>query len=111
MRIETLDVRSIFDRALDIASEAERTAYLDEACAAAPEIRHKVDALLNAYANAGSFLEEPAIDRDQTGVFCPVTESAGSQIGPYKLLEQIGEGGWAWCSWPSRPGRCSAAWR
>jgi hypothetical protein len=27
-------------------------------------------------------------------------ERPGTEIGPYKLLEQIGEGAWAWYSWP-----------
>jgi eukaryotic-like serine/threonine-protein kinase len=92
MSTELLNVRSIFDRALDIASPADRTAYLDEVCAAAPEMRRKVEALLNAYANAGSFLEHPAPAPDVTSEL-PIREGRGSVIGPYKLLEQIGEGG------------------
>src|SRR4030095_13675626 len=40
----------------------------------------------------GSFLEVPAPEICPT-VNHPPTESAGTQIGPYKLLQQIGEGG------------------
>ena len=43
-------------------------------------------ALLEAEAKLGTFLESPA---RATGV----DESPGTTIGPYKLLEQIGEGG------------------
>ncbi|HEV2971097.1 MAG TPA: tetratricopeptide repeat protein [Pirellulales bacterium] len=95
MSAESLNVRSIFGRALDIPSEAERTAYLDEVCAAAPEIRHKVDALLNAYASAGSFLESPLIAAPSPEVTSdfPLHEGPSSQIGPYKLLQKLGEGG------------------
>ena len=42
----TLGVKAVFDRALEIEAAAERQAYLDEACAAAPELRHQVEALL-----------------------------------------------------------------
>jgi eukaryotic-like serine/threonine-protein kinase len=93
MPIESHNVRSIFDHALDLTSEADRRVYLDEVCATSSETRQKVEALLKAYAEAGNFLQEPAIERPQTEAFHPTIESAGTQIGPYKLLEQIGEGG------------------
>lgn len=54
---ESLNVRSIFDRALEITSDAERAAYLDEVCARAPELQQQVDALLTAYVVAGSVLD------------------------------------------------------
>lgn len=53
-------VKTVFDRALEIESPADRAAYLDAACAGAPDVRHKVEELLRAYAEAGSFLEPPA---------------------------------------------------
>ena len=53
-------VKAVFDRALEIDSPAERAAYLDEACADAPDLRLKVEALLQAYVDAGSFLELPS---------------------------------------------------
>jgi signal transduction histidine kinase/tRNA A-37 threonylcarbamoyl transferase component Bud32 len=90
------NVRSIFDRALEIGSDAGRRVFLDEACAGAPAVRQQVEALLAAHAAAGSFLEAPpsAVIRD-TGpaVDQPPFELPGTQIGPYKLLQQIGEGG------------------
>ncbi len=107
-------VRAVFDRALDIESAAERHAYLDAVCAAAPALRQKVAALLKAYEDAGSFLERPAPDldagadaqpgrrasQDGTGPFLGqasrlrfVSEAPGRVIGPYKLLQEIGEGG------------------
>ena len=93
MPVEPLSVRSIFDQALDIASDADRNAYLDEACADRPEVRHKVAALLSAYANAGSFLDAPPIDSALTSAMSSDDEQIGAKIGPYKLLQQIGEGG------------------
>src|SRR5262245_38190579 len=50
-------VKSLFDRALEIDSPADRQAYLDAACAGDPDLRQKVDDLLQAYADAGGFLE------------------------------------------------------
>src|SRR5262245_34976547 len=51
-------VKAVFVQALEIASPAERTAFLDQACALEPELRRKVVALLKAYEDAGSFLAE-----------------------------------------------------
>ncbi len=48
--------------------------------------------MLAAQAQAGSFLEQPALSLNVT-FDGPITEGPGSIIGPYKLLEQIGEGG------------------
>ena len=48
--------------------------------------------MLAAQANAGSFLELPIEDMDAT-IDEPLTEGPGTRIGPYKLPQQIGEGG------------------
>jgi serine/threonine protein kinase len=48
--------------------------------------------LLSAF-DAGDFLEANPAEVLDTAAFGEVTERAGSSIGPYKLLEQIGEGG------------------
>ena len=54
-------VKAIFDLALELAPGSQRQAYLDEACAEAPEFRQKVESLLQAYKEAGSFLEKPPV--------------------------------------------------
>src|SRR5262249_21986881 len=61
--------------------------------AGVPELRQKIEALLRAYEQAGSFLESPASPPVATIDEPPPTEGPGTIIGPYKLLEQIGEGG------------------
>ncbi|MFO0915119.1 MAG: serine/threonine-protein kinase [Pirellulales bacterium] len=83
---------SIFYDALQLADAAARDEYLSAACGADVKLRQRVEALLSAYA-VGDFLEVPAPELGATQAFAPINESAGDMIGPYKLLEQIGEGG------------------
>lgn len=85
--------KSIFDQAVEIESDAERLAFLDRICAGQPEMRLKVDALLAAYGNVGDFLERPVIDLSATSAASSGGNQVGETIGPYKLLQQIGEGG------------------
>jgi serine/threonine protein kinase/WD40 repeat protein len=93
---------TIFLAAIEIDSTEERTAYIVQACGGDAELRANVEKLVRAHFRAGSFLEQPALDRGFTspealppnaseGV--PLAEGAGGRIGPYKLLQQIGEGG------------------
>jgi serine/threonine-protein kinase len=72
---------------------AEREAYLAEACAGDDDLRREAQELLDAHVAAGSFLEPPPPDLDATRELPQVSERPGTVIGPYKLLEQIGEGG------------------
>jgi tetratricopeptide (TPR) repeat protein len=97
MAQQPVGVKAVFDRALEIAAGAERAAFLDQACAGQPELRRKVEALLEAYAAAGSFLERPILDpveRDQVSApgslgadLTERAEGAGTHIGPDKVLE------------------------
>src|SRR5438067_2498268 len=91
--------RDIFIAALQKEDPAQRQAYLDGACARRPELRRQVEHLLRLHEGAGSFLEKPAAESATTRPFRDADEQAsspeapGAIIGPYKLLEQIGEGG------------------
>jgi eukaryotic-like serine/threonine-protein kinase len=87
------DVKSIFGRALEMESTAERSAFLSEACAADPAIRAEVEDLLRAMAGAGDFMKRPPAAATPTTPHGPILEGPGTRIGPYKLLQQIGEGG------------------
>ncbi len=84
--------RSIFLAMLDIEDPAERSAYLDRACAGDPALRTGVEQLLQAHQAPGEFMERPAPALVVT-VDAAVPEGPGTVIGPYKLLEQIGAGG------------------
>ena len=88
-----MDEESIFIAALERTSLAERAGYLDEACAGNAQLRSNVDALLAAHDEAGDFLQGGSPADAATGNMPSDGETPGESIGPYKLLEQIGEGG------------------
>ena len=85
--------RDLFIAALNLENPAERQAYLQEACGDDWAARQRVEALFKVYENAGSFLESPPAS--PTSVMPPSSpaELSGTVIGPYKLLQPIGEGG------------------
>jgi tetratricopeptide (TPR) repeat protein len=83
----------LFLKALEMPSGDDRRAYLAGACAGDTALRAEVEALLEASARAGSFLESPASAPGVTVDAAPVAESPGTVIGPYRLLQQLGEGG------------------
>jgi serine/threonine protein kinase len=98
MPVDQEAVKSIFLVAVDKATPAERAAYLDQACGGDHELRREVEKLLAAHESPGSFLEKPAHELAATG---PPEgppgdrhdEIQGSHIGPYRLLQPLGEGG------------------
>ena len=53
---------------------------------------HRLGELLRVYEEEKSFLEASPV-ADAATIDTPIAESPGTFIGPYKLLEQIGEGG------------------
>ena len=93
MADKSKDIEEIYNAALKKDSEAERNAYLDKACGDNQALRSRVEALLKANEQAGSFLEVPAIDSGVTLDSQPLIEGPGTKIGNYELLELIGEGG------------------
>lgn len=82
----------IFHNAREITDPTQRAAYLDGACADDTDLRAKVEQLLRAAAELGGFLASRASGQT-TLEPVPLSERAGSRIGPYKLLQTIGEGG------------------
>jgi serine/threonine protein kinase/WD40 repeat protein len=74
-------------------STQARAEYLTGACHGDAELRARIEGLLKAHGEAGGFLEG-ASPRSAATVNSPAdVEALGNIIGPYKLLEQIGEGG------------------
>src|SRR4029077_18255292 len=82
--------RDLFIAALKITEPAERNAWLDRECGDDVALRQRIDVLLHALDEAGSLLENPA-DAVEHTIEEPSTEATGTIIGPYKLLQQIGE--------------------
>ena len=86
-----MNERDIFIQALQIEDAAQQADFLNEACGTDEALRKRVQSLLQSHERAESFLESPPAP-DAT-IDQPITEREGTVIGPYKLLEQIGEGG------------------
>src|SRR5262245_31871334 len=108
MAQEPPNVRAVFDRILDLASPDEQDAYLEAACAGCPQVRQEVEALLRAHRDAGSFLQAAPTGLAAPG---PVREAPGVVIGPYRLLQPIGEGGMGtvWMAEQTEPVRRTVA--
>lgn len=85
-------VETILADAVEIASAEARQAFVDEACAGDDALRREVERLAACHFAAGGFLEPKTAD-GPTVMYSAIREAPGAQIGPYKLLEQIGEGG------------------
>jgi serine/threonine protein kinase len=83
------DAKAIFLEALDKNGADELVQFLDKTCGSDLAMRARVQELLRAHQNAGNFLGKAGQAVDNVRM----TERPGTVIGPYKLLEQIGEGG------------------
>ena len=80
----------IFKTAVKLPTD-QRAAYLDQACDGDTALRNELESLLRAYDASDSLLSDDGMQA--TKHYQPVLEGAGTVIGPYKLLQQIGEGG------------------
>src|SRR5687768_12631637 len=88
------NLMTLFAEAIECASPAAQEAYLNEACRDDQALRCRVEALLAAHDQAGNFLGGQAPPgAGEATIDDPVAERPGAVIGPYRLLEQIGEGG------------------
>src|SRR5262245_21309183 len=85
--------RSIFLAALDIAEPSQRAAYLERPCGPNAKLRHHIEELIAAEGKLGGFLDRPHANVERTNEFATLVERPGTLIGPYKLLQVIGEGG------------------
>src|SRR5262245_19287502 len=90
MKPPSRSLKELFLAALEIAAP-DRAVWLQRECAD-PDQRERLDRMLAAHDAPNSLLDAteaaPVSTVDQ-----PIAESPGTMVGPYKLLEQIGEGG------------------
>jgi tetratricopeptide (TPR) repeat protein/serine/threonine protein kinase len=87
-----VDEEAIFVAALECATPEKRRVFVKQACAGDAKLQALVEGLLQAHDNPDSFLQAPAANPGAT-IDNPISERPGTVIGPYKLMEQIGEGG------------------
>jgi serine/threonine protein kinase len=87
------DAKSVFLAVLDIQDPAERAALVERSCGGDEALRQRVEDLLRAYGEPDGPLDKLAAALAPTELGEPIREQVGSTIGPYKLMEQIGEGG------------------
>src|SRR6516225_7697756 len=86
------DEAAIFNAARRIEDPAARRQYVGEACGQDLALAGRVEALLRIHDEDPTFLASLAEGvRDPLGA--PAAEGPGTQVGPYKLLRPIGEGG------------------
>jgi len=83
--------KQIFLGALDCASPEEVAAYVKDACGDDEKLQARVGRLLAARERAGAFLG--GANGESTATQPAAVDGARDRIGPYKLIEQIGEGG------------------
>src|SRR5262249_11436158 len=86
-------IEGIYFAALEKKSPAERAAYLDDACKGDPVLRRCVERMLDSEPKVGNFLQPATPDQPAASEQPPIVERPGSVIGPYKLLQILGEGG------------------
>src|SRR5262245_37572896 len=114
-----MNERTIFIEALERPTLAQRSAFLDTACAGEPALRERVEALLRSHEQAGDFLGKPAPER--LAERCAAAEGPGKtqgdtasddtegevlrslapsdvpgvlgRLGHYEVLEVLGRGG------------------
>src|SRR4051794_35751630 len=85
-------VKSVFLDAVENYPPERWDDYLGKACEGDAELHRRVQALLDAHQKADSFVAE-AGPAAMVSAAAPSAEALGTAIGPYKLMEAIGEGG------------------
>jgi tRNA A-37 threonylcarbamoyl transferase component Bud32 len=82
---------NLFAAAIAIADPGERASLLDRECAGRPDVRQRIDQLLDAHVRSHPLLDQPV--PEVTRAYAPNEQPGAVIAGRYKLLEAIGEGG------------------
>jgi len=92
---------SIFAGAVEQPTPDKQAAFLDAACAGDAQLRARMESLVRAHEHPDPFFDGLGKERLvqqgsaelQATLDRQATELPGTVVGPYKLLEQVGEGG------------------
>jgi len=71
----------------------ERAAFLNEVCLDDTELAREAGSLIDAYDDAGDFMEEPAIVHDAAAFLNSADSQIKHEVGPYKIINRIASGG------------------
>ena len=86
-------IKEVLEVVLELEPSA-RERYLDNACASREVNRVEIETLVRSYEESGTFLEGPvdiaSMELLQEPVLLPW---AGRRLGPYQIIQKIGEGG------------------
>src|SRR5438094_493597 len=86
-------VEEVLQAALDRPPH-KRSSFLNEACSGDERLRQEASSLIDAYDEAGDFIEEPAIAHDAHVLLGNNgQDNIGREIGPYQIIERLGAGG------------------
>lgn len=93
MPANTDKVKEIFYDAAALDPQT-RIAFLERACDGDPDLRGRVESLLQAHDDAGDFLGDPTASPETDGLLSPIQDvGPGDDLGPFHLLSVLGEGG------------------
>jgi serine/threonine protein kinase len=93
--MQSVDVneKAIFNVARRIDSSPARDEYLRQVCGDDREMWDRVVLLLRAHEKNPAYLESSSSELAATFDLPPIAEQPGTQIGRYKLVHEIGQGG------------------
>lgn len=81
----------IFDQVISLPP-SQRESFVEKACGSDLDQKERILELIQAHQNPDSFLDEAVVEETQQ-FFSSAGDQVGQQIGPYKLLQELGEGG------------------
>jgi serine/threonine protein kinase len=97
---------TVFAAALEKTNPTEQATFLDQACAGDAALRARVETLLRSHERTHNSLTRPVAEHGPTGTYMPnlgddasatspqaLSDAAGTTIGPYRLVQKLGEGG------------------
>src|SRR5262245_25056222 len=86
-------IESILATAVELPSEAERRAFVERACAGDPELKRRVEELIDNHFRAGSFLESPPLQTSHLAPDPAATPESVSMASERQTEPTLGDSG------------------